>query len=125
MLIIFAHPREFGGREIWVQAKPGQLGDFGLVAGAAKLLAQFGGPTILPNKCPARRPQGLTVPKADGLALIGDTDRSDGQVGFREGLAAGGQGGRPDFTEVMFHLTIGRKVLREFRIPLGHDLAGG
>ena len=43
--------------------------------------------------------------------------RGSGQIG--------GQGGRPDFTEVMFHLTIGRKVLREFRIPLGHDLAGG
>ena len=83
MLIIFAHPSEFGGGEIWVQAEPGQLGDFGFVAGVAKLLAHFGSTTVLPNNCPARRTQGLTVPKADGLALISDTNRADGQVGFR------------------------------------------
>ena len=73
--VVIAHPRDLGPAEVGIKAQACELGDSGFVPGCAQIGAHGRCTPVLPHDGPARGPQRLPIPEADGLALIRDADR--------------------------------------------------
>src|SRR5256885_1318732 len=65
-------PGQFRGRKVWVQHKPGPLGEPRLIG--VMLPAEIRGPAILPDDGPRHGSSGNAVPDNDRLALVADAN---------------------------------------------------
>ena len=99
-------PAQFGGGEIRVGDEPGNAADGVAAPVPRQLVAERGGPPVLPDDGVVQRLSGRAVPDKGGFALVGDADGGDmGGVGAAcgAGLAQARRGAAPDVLGVLLH----------------------
>ena len=74
------------------------------------------GAAVLPHDGSVQRLTGLSIPRDDRLALIGDTDRRDWLIDRPRHIVEHGDGESPYLGRVVFDPARIRVVLREFAI---------
>jgi hypothetical protein len=73
-------PLELRARKVGIENEAGGAADQIEVAIGLELFTAGGGSAVLPDDRLMARHAGSLVPQHDGLALIGDADRSDGLI---------------------------------------------
>jgi len=110
-------PLDLARREVRIENETGDVSyrvELGRQLGAA-----VGGSSILPDDRACQWPVGGPIPRHDGLALVGDPDRRDGESArsnFVNHLSEGGDDRVPDFLGIVFDPTGFREVLGELSI---------
>ncbi len=120
-------PANFGGGEIGVDDEAGFVAEEIEVAGLADFGAEGGGAAVLPDDGAVDGVAGFSVPEKGGFALVGEADGGNfggGNFGFGENFAGNVALGVPDVFRIVFDPTGLRKVLGEFALGEGADVAG-
>ena len=110
-------PPEFGAGEVWIEDETRTTANLVLMASILERSAERLRSTILPDDCSVDRLQRIAIPEDDGLALVGESHRSDLGTGCGlECLSSYSTRHVPNLGRVMLYPTRTREMLRKLGV---------